>query len=265
MVLVAIFLVTVGRHVSPQDPQVTNWFDEYFRMWGVSYDELTGNHLRASWCTIGTLVPTYPRAFRGSGDVNQIRPDFDSDMDFGVPGNSERRLTSSDTSSNGQSVAPTDTRKIVDGSASRISTDQYFIHHDSQPLRDFAGSSGPPGRLTKGILPDIRLMREEEAMAINSVLHSSSSSRDRSHTVEGGFVSERMMREHLPALVTTGQSPMGLNNHGLYARMANSSCTGVSEESDSQSAIDSPSLARTSPRSGPSPATNMDTHPDHRS
>jgi hypothetical protein len=274
MALVAIFLVAVARHLSPQDPRVATWFDEYFRMWGVSYDELMSNHFRGSWCTVGTLVSTYSREFRGTGDASQVTPDFDYDMDFGVPGNSERGLSSSDTSSNGQSVTPpasTDTREILDGSASRISSGQHLIHYDSQLLRGFTDFLRPPGRLTKGILADIQLVGEEEATErlgalagateINSALHPCSSSRGRSHVAEGGFVGERIMRAHLPALVTnglTGQSPMGLSSQDLYARMVNSGYTGVSEES--QSAIDSPSLARASPRSGSSPVTKMDTH-----
>ena len=241
MVLVAIFLVAVGRHLSPQDPQVAAWFDEYFRMWGVSYDELMRNHFRASWCRVGTLTSTYSRAFCDNENASQVRRGFDYDMDFGIPGNSDRSISSSDTSSNGQS---TDTRRITDGTASHISTDPYFTRHDPQSLRDSAGSLGPPGRLMKVILPDIRFMREEEATqgfgalaaaaGINDALHSCSSSRGCSHTAERGVVDERMLREQLPALMTdglTGQSPKGLNSQDFYARMAHSSCTGVSEES----------------------------------
>lgn len=177
-------------------------------------------------------MSNYSRTFRDSGDA--VGPTFDYDMDFGIPENSERKLSNSDASSNGQSVAPsalTDTRRIIDGSASHVPTGRYFTQEESQMLRDFTGA---PGRMT-GAAP------------VNSAMQSGSSSRGCPLSGDGGFIGERTMREHLPALVTnglTGQTAMGLNNQGLYAQLSNSSGTCLSEESGSQSAMDSPSLTR---------------------
>lgn len=146
--LVATLLVAIGKHYSPQDPQVATWFDEYFRMWGVCYDELMNNQFRASWCTVGSALSGSPQYFVDTGP-SPFAGDLDYDMDFGASENMNRRLSISDSSSTGQSG---NSNRIVDGSTTSLPNGRYFGLDDSLDLlQDLGGSSGPLGGLTNGV------------------------------------------------------------------------------------------------------------------
>ena len=94
---VSTLLAMLGQSLSAQHPQVLTWFDEYYRMWGVSYEELMDGHLRASWRKSAQLSPALllgnslavdgPRAFSSMSGTSSdsIRSLFDAEKAMADP------------------------------------------------------------------------------------------------------------------------------------------------------------------------------------
>lgn len=95
--MMSTLLATLGQSLSAQHPQVLTWFDEYYRMWGVTYEELMNGHLRAFWRKTGPLSPAIllgnqravdgQRAFSSmSGTSSEsIQSIFDAEKAMGDP------------------------------------------------------------------------------------------------------------------------------------------------------------------------------------
>lgn len=192
-ITVGALLVAIGNHYSPQDPQVATWFDEYFRMWGVSYEELMNKQFRSSWGNVTSMLPGSPQHFADDTYRGQFGPD---DMDFRPQDRNARRPSNSDSSSTGRSAA---SRKVVDRSAPHMPTNRYYdLRDEPQLLQDFSSSSGSLGGMRDGVLTSARLVGDE--MGTEG---------------PGTFMNERSTRNHLPTLITnglTGRGGMGLNH-----------------------------------------------------
>ncbi|PVG04690.1 hypothetical protein CPB86DRAFT_10899 [Serendipita vermifera] len=141
MFLVASILVAVAKYFSPQQPQIANWFEEYYRMWGISFDDLTNVAFRVSW---------FPMAAQLSLGRLQFRPVDHAFADSPVElGDSKRRMSSSDASSTGIAMTSRPRRTLgspvgaADPSSTLLSTGQIFAPENREDMtRSLTGMLG---------------------------------------------------------------------------------------------------------------------------
>jgi hypothetical protein len=138
--LVAFLLVAVAKYCTPQQPQIANWFEEYYRMWGVSFEELTNVAFRASWFPVAAQFSS--RVQLGSMEQTLL----DSPIELG---NSKRRMSLSDTSSTGLAMTSRSRRalgvpvSVTDPSPSFLGTGSAFaLESKEDATRNITGILG---------------------------------------------------------------------------------------------------------------------------